>query len=120
MRCGADGIVPQPHQRQGSREVEARFAAAARVVQTIPYSYPAPASGQEALIWRSQAGRQKLEITVFLTLKATVIPFTILVCENPRDPRNLRLPSGAPTHPLLQTCWTLNKIVAPGSIHRAK
>jgi hypothetical protein len=30
-----DGIVPQPPQRQGSREVEARFAIAARVVQTL-------------------------------------------------------------------------------------
>ena len=28
-----------------------------------------------------------------MSLKATVIPFTISVCENPRDPRNLRLPS---------------------------
>jgi hypothetical protein len=53
-------------------------------------------------------------------LQAAVIPFAILVCENPRVPRNLRLTRVPPTQRLLQTCWTLNKIVAPENTHPAK
>jgi len=46
--CAAalDSVVPQPPQRRGSREVEPGFATAARVLQTVPCSYPAqPADG---------------------------------------------------------------------------
>ena len=53
-------------------------------------------------------------------LKAAVIRFAILVCENPRVPRNLWLIRVFPTQRLLQTCWTLNKIVAPENTHPAK
>jgi len=58
--CAAalDGIVPQPPQPQGSREVEARFATAARVLQTVPCSYPAPAGGQKEYGLTNFGGRR--------------------------------------------------------------
>ena len=48
--CAAalDGIVPQPPQRHGTREVAARSATAVRVVQTVPCGYPALAGGCRA------------------------------------------------------------------------
>ena len=54
--CAAavDGIVPQLLQRQGSREVAARSATAARVVQTVPCGYPALAGGcraESSAVW---------------------------------------------------------------------
>jgi len=49
-----DGIVPRPPQRQGTREVAARSATAARVVQTVPCGYPALAGGcraESSAVW---------------------------------------------------------------------